>query len=659
MKGTGTMLLVALLLLAGPALAATPAPLAPPPSLAANDDGATSAAKGPRIEVVIQNGDEQEQVARLRLEDQRTHAVLHDKWIRLPARDVRVLHIPAPEGSYTLNLSQSVYAAGTHNGGGSSHSFDTSGCEGDFRSRFDARGGAFGYYADVARSGCLHPPREMRALIEEARALGHGSGARGVHVALPHDADRGAYRAWGGMHDFPADAGLMRFGWRDARTVPDAAGAPREVREMLTEGPGRSYGWTTRLLASEQVELRDPKQWFHYSGDARFVAAVREAGGPVAEDRQARVTLRHDTTYDPTPRSCLFRAAYQGAEVRPGQSWSAGDVCAAMGLAQWKAGASFETDGRRVVPLYAWEDRAEATLVARLLLADGVAYPVAFDAWRMPRDEPIVRAGYRLVGLEREGAPILRAPPGAPSPPPALAPLDPLRGPALHARGAITFPLDEASDAARADPTLRELQALLARRDAALLGARLTEREEAAAQARTQEWYLVFGARGIDPVGVTCSRAVLAPGTAGPVSCTGGSLPIQWALLDPPRMGRADLPSRAASFDLALERAAAHASRFADGPANFVLYRAWSDARGEARVEVRRDLPLALGFGGARVETPASGVSLGLADGLTLAHSKGVVRASGSAAIPTLQPAAPLGNGAPAPRAPPSALVVG
>ncbi|HVM45727.1 MAG TPA: winged helix-turn-helix transcriptional regulator, partial [Candidatus Thermoplasmatota archaeon] len=418
----------------------------------------------------------------------------------------------------------------------------------------DSRGCEAGYLFAFAVSdedartraeGCTVLTRDARDILAQARAATGGRGA--FDIPLPREGDRGVF----------GPDGRTPFEWRAARFA-DAHGRALDGHELAYRAPGGGgsmhdtlTGATASVLAPETTEV------IRFApGDATPVSWSRTRTGTSGErPGAASAILERELRYDaPTdPLACLVRSPLQGSTLRPGQLVDARDVCPAWGGPAWRAAAPIHHRGFRALPLYQLEETPERLLVARLLYVDGNPYPIDAQRYVLPSDGPLREARATLERYHPAGEPLPTRAAALP-PPRALAPLDPMRGP----EGAPG--LAAASDAAALLPRVR-LLALGG--DAALIGARYEEPRAGAATLPT--WHLVFGARAADAVFVACA----APARATP-ACRETLAAPSAEIAGPPRMGAAELPARAASFEHAL-------SRWDGERPTYALYRAWGE----------------------------------------------------------------------------------
>lgn len=486
-------------------------------------------------------------------------------------------------------------------------SYDARGCEGRFVAPFTMI--PQGAYVDAGLAGCADPTRAMLALAEEARGVSPGGSAR-VAVPWPGADDAGRYVGAHGLvpPDWSNERALrnMTFRWARDGAATDASG--REVHAAVLEWTGEpplvaryasavSVGDAT-FEEDDAAVLRDVTEViaFEPGGVGALGHSLHSASGAGGFAGSA-VALRRAFHYGAPEGdvSCLFRFPLQGQTVRAGDVLPASDVCAPWAGAGWRAGDVEERGELRVVPLYAF-DASDGLRVAKVVLAEGVAYPVEVETYALPADGLVRHEAWRLAGHAPAGPPldIGTATEGEPA---TLAPLDALRGPALGAaRARFALPLDEASDAARADPSLRDLHALLARGDAALAGAEMSLRRDASTGASMHAWRLLFTTPSGPRVVVVCERGATALLASPLVRCASEPAPPP-SLVLAPAVGKGDLPETAGTFDVLL---ALWSRVDPEGAAAPIARASWSAWDGRLRV----------GSGGeAALGAPSSGTS--------------------------------------------------
>src|SRR5581483_164251 len=472
------------------------------------------------------------------------------------------------DGRYQVSLCVAVDAAQASEC--SAQTVDLSGCLGEGRAGFVAAPDP-GW--DGSEPGCYGLTQDA---VDLAALSGAAPQGHAIAVPLPSLADVGVYST-GGSSKVP-------FRWENA-TFPDAWGravSGVEARFVETGGSCSAVvGPATSTVDEGNAQLVVRYQGAGIAPTAESwpgCLALVAAGAANADQGVLFQVMRFGAT-DGFP--CLLRSPTQGRTLTPGDALD--DLCPAWG-AGWRVGAAQERDGLRVVPVARAARNATSVDVAVIWFAQGVAYPVEARRVVASAGAPARGESYRLLGLAPGAAPFPSASAPLPPGPAAARPIDPLHGPS-DGGGRIPFPLASAVDAARASLALRDLQGVLARPDAALVGARLDTRVEHATGARTHEWRLIFSARGAAPVAVVCKSV------AGPLAACSPSDPGSDSLVDdlgwPSRdLGAEDVPSTGAGFEDALERWAQLDPSSAGQPAEFALYRAWSDGSGPAQVGV-------------------------------------------------------------------------
>lgn len=494
-------------------------------------------------------------------------------------------------------------------------SFDSTGCEGDYRAALVQVERAAS--ADPFHSGCLAPTTRMTSLIQEAR---QATGRDAARPAAPRAGDAGRFLETTSMlaPDWSGATNLS-FKWNGEAEFSNAFGQPTRgvelawARHVPIEAAyafaGNVAGNPLEIQSDSAVISNQTEVIQFEQGDAKPLAYSQQfASASSSGVAGSQAAIGRTMKYSEPPRglACLFREPLCDA-------WSHG--------APWRAGSAFDYEGIgvvpqneaettrpsgrvgiRVVPYYAVQDEG-GLFVARVLLADGVAYPVEAETYALPEGGTLEHSAWKLVGLETGGEllPLGEAPP-TPSAP--LAANDPLRGPALASRARFAFPLDEASDAARMNPTLTKLQGLIQRGDAALVGARY------GTSSFTSSWTMAFSSRDASVVFVTCERAASVPVPR----CSEDDLP-DWSLFPTPRLGRGDVPIVTASWDDAL------AQWPESGPVGRATYRVWDDV---LRIGAGASSPIA-----GQQTSRISATTIHLQTGAIAAQSVGIARATG------------------------------
>lgn len=514
----------------------------------------------------------------------------------LPPRELVEVVVPAPPGEYGVGLGQGPYYAFIYD--------DTRGCPGAFVFEFMfGPGNASG----TGGSYCLTALPPMEDLWREAeRAAAGRAGSGSVRVPRPGGYDEGEFQTWwGGAVGDPADAVPLRFRWTHSSMFLDEWGRPTTGHELLfTTGDfamAAGYGRPVIPLGdpNASVELQDMPWLLRYRTGSPHAFVHTDAWEVGAEGGEtATAYVLRDLRYEKPlgPLTCLFRFALQGHELRTGDRLTMDDYCALLPTpgGYWVAGGRTTHRSFPALPLYFLYQDAEARIVARAWFAEGVPYPLDLEFFLAVTEGPNEHLQMRLTRLKGAGVPLPpepeRAQENAAVP---LAPLDPLRGPALGSqRDRLPFPLDEAVDASRNAPTLTRLQTLLASGDAVLAGAAMRIRIDADGPAQSADsvtylWNLVFTAPGQSPVYVRCERLGLAAPPlrlpALPVAQCSETEPGEVgleALANVPVLGRRDLPSASISFDAALERWAASDEGANGRAATFAVYRPWPQPEG-------------------------------------------------------------------------------
>lgn len=575
---------------------------------------------GRALEVWIDNTGEATRV-QVRVADASTGAVVYDREMDVAARAQTRVSVPVRPALYDVEVSTTTLVTL-----GASARVDMVGCDALGRAAFTVWSDGLG--GDVSRNeadaGCATLTSGALALLAEARAASSASAAR-IRVPLPGDADAGAYAGWPrvGEPDWP-NGTRTEFAWQDEAPMVDEWG--REVpatRVVVDRHTPVACSTLVRAVAqtSEGGTASDAPGWVAFArGEVEPLAslapaceAVIHAGADGVRDRSTTLQVVRYRTSDVL--GCLLRHSLQGATLAPGDSVTI--ACDRWPTSAWKAAAPREERGLLAIPLYATREDATGTFVARMLVADGVAYPLELRTFELPAGGLLRATAYRLEALDAAGEPIATDPLGLDPPKPPLAPVDPLRGPA---DGATPFPLAHAVDAALADPTLVDLRAMSGR--AHLAAAMMRARSEPGApQPASHLWHLVFADDAGATANATCERPQ-APLALVPVARCSAGVPDDAArLLGTPPDGhaRASVPAAGASFAEAAARWAVLDPDAASRGVGFAMYRAWAPAIlaiGEGRTA-------AIFPTDAAGSLPMSYAQLALADGSTLALVQG------------------------------------
>lgn len=575
---------------------------------------AAAAEDGPHLLVVVRSAGDAWS-ATLNVTSAPTGRLVHESRIRVPAGGEARVEVPLPPGEYALLLQ--------NDGFGISDAFDTRGCPGAHQMTFVTDGAVILDAPD--ESGCLVAPPQALALVEEARAAyAHANRARpGVVVPMPGLGDAGTLREWSRTAaPLWDEAENVTFAWTPNATFTDEWGRETPGAEVDYDGAA-SECFASANAGSTQLRSESaarPHAFVRFdAGTLRVLAHARVTceSGLGVEVPGVWAPTRTFTALDHRDApgfACVLRHGAQGLAVA--ERAPSPPLC--DGTGEWATGEVATWRGLRALPAYFLEETPAGTRVKRAWLAEGVAYPLDLESWDMPAGLPLRHHAARLDAVTPVGAPLV---PSTPLPPPddaGLAPLDRLRGPAGGA--SMPFALRDASDAARADPRLADLQALLRRPDAALVGASYAARQERGSPAVTDDWVLLFSANGQAPVRVECQRARVAPlALAAPVARCDAPGPFTTAFRLTPRAFPPP-PAEAPSWDAALARWGG------DAPTK-ALYRAWTDAGDPPLLEVGRGVP----SGNApALRAPAPDVHLvrlDLATGATRSELLGTVHA--------------------------------
>lgn len=589
MEATTRKPALALALVALALLAALPAPAA------AEIAPVEGPVDGPHLLIEVTNEADEDQTAQLRIEETGNETVLFDEQRTFPAGQTTTLRFPVPPGPYgaevyreertgAMGVGYSLRMSGAAYG-------DLRGCPGAYRLELGILdGGVWGN-----GGGCLAEPPHFQALVTQAEAAStSASSGIEVEVPLPGQEDRGRYTLSDDLRapNWTEAEQTLPFAWRQGVTFPDAWGREVTGAELRftpsssSWGSGGSGPWDAgTVVTNEDVPHGLRFQDGHHDPLARSrMVSTYARTSSLASSAEGVWEINYHDTGELLP--CLFRNALQGTTLATGDTVQ--PDCPGLEAATFRAGRPVTHLGIEALPLYhlRTEDSGART-VTRLLVAGGIPYPLGLERFTAGGGNRADHDAYGLTHLALEGDPLPDQGPVLTDRTLQLAPLDPLDGPTLtsHAdRFGLT--LEEASQAARANPALTDLQALLKDPEAVLAGAVLAPERDATETTETRlVWTLAYTAPGRTPVLVDCYRDP-HPTTAGALET--GQAPVavcqdhqddgfgpRWALSTAPPIGASDLPGRGAGFDLAIDRWAEVDPGNASAPVTSVVYQAW------------------------------------------------------------------------------------
>jgi DNA-binding transcriptional ArsR family regulator len=559
-----------------------------------------------------------------------------DPWseeVTVPAGETWTHRHPGEPGEYRVEVVVEDEDSQTRG----STKADTAGCHGPTLAPFritDTGGIA------VRGGGCEGLVPGFQALFEEALAARSADADERIDVPMPLDASEGRLLVWSDVAEPNwTEAASVPFAWIANTTFHDERGRELTGPELAYLTPSHAEGEASSgplfevEASSEGVEDR-----VRYApADPDPVAKTRPvSSASSASASGASAEIRWEIRYDvrPTVVDCLYRNVLQGDALATGAR--VGDPCPGADLdASWWTGEPETQRGLTTVPQYGVDDAEDPRSVAKLVWAEGIPYPIQVDTITVGVDgDEADRFAANLTNLTRAGEPLAQD--AAPRGPASIdrAPLAPLDGPQLRSAEAVPFPLADASQAARQDPTLTELQALLEDEDAVLAGAQLLPDEDTdAGEARTLTWTLAYTAPDEGPILVECQRPVgqaqgnaLAPPAA---ECRETDQPREAAdhLTQVPARGTQALPSQAATWDAALDRWRLLDPDNASAPLELARYQPLADENSRGP----RTAQFAVGTPGGQAQAGATGssevpttVALALGSGETLTHTTGV-----------------------------------
>lgn len=532
-----------------------------------------------------------------------------------------------------------------------SYSFETTACPGLYQVRIDLEVSAADSEVPTSTSyprdanGCMATPPGYEELRSEAqRVIKDPPSGGSIDVPAPRVGGGGTYmygpvEAAEGQADF-----AIRFRWDPFEGFPDAWGRPVDGYEARWTGVVLEEDDDFNATFTDRFRPRSSRA-FATSGGTGGSSSSFE--GTLHQMRQEVRSREIEYLDDDGTGRCLFRFALQGQAIQEGRRIPGEAVCApGPDDLTLTVGEIVDRSGYRAAPLYALDEHDGRTFVARYWLAEGVPYIVGAELYLVAEDGSSHSGAYRLARHQAGEEPLpptdgSRGGPASPS----LVPIEPLEGPAAgEAQARFDYTLRQASRDAREDPTLGELQQLLADDDAVLAGAAYRIRRDVqdprtGLESDRPTWYMVFTAPGAEPVHVLCGRPdpqtgdVAVPSTG---SCDSASFAPDWAfeLRSPPALGRADLPAEGAGFEMAVDRWEMVEPGGDAGAPSYALYRTWNPHDTERRGWIFDDPPV-LSVGSAQtlpsevLPSEESGTYARVEVNLTDARSRAVVYSEG------------------------------
>lgn len=543
--------------------------------------------------------------------------------------------VPGPAGEYEVRVQDQ------ETGSFAILAMDNTGCQGPYLLTFQLEAGGS---VDTGDTGCLGETVRFEALIEEATQARDGTEGDPVEIPHPRDRSEGRFLIWGRLAapDW-AEAAEMPFRWLPDQSFPDRWGRQVEGTELVYQTPyGTMSAGANPLFTSSSSSL-DTQDRIRYRGDAwRPVSTTGAVStGASVSLAQAASEVKWAVEYRPDPgfRECLYRNPLQNTSLAPGQTLD-DPLCPSLIEGEqetWWTGSTEQIRGFEAVPLYGVDDPDDPASVVKTVWADGLAYP--FVAELMVVDEEGTDDRHRaanLTHLTEAGSTPEARPTADPAPQIPLDPLHPLGGPALDDRHRVPFPLDEASQAAREDPTLMSLQGLTDGETALAAAALGVPEGTDAGDARELAWTLAYTTPTRGPVLVECRKAggqVAGQTVTEPAPrCREVDEPPRYArqIRPIPHIGPESLPARAIAWDVALDRQAVLDPANASEPINVATYRPALPEQLERpaylAVGTEGDDPEPGPIEGAQVPTTTS---VDLSDGSTLVYRTGTKTVSG------------------------------
>jgi DNA-binding transcriptional ArsR family regulator len=430
---------------------------------------------------------------------------------------------------------------------------DNRGCRGAYKLAFAFDGGM-----SSRVPGCQGDLVALDVLAEEAVEAREADGDASIHVPVPRDASEAAYRY---------DDSVLYPDWKNATELPwrwipnatffDAWGNEVEGSEVVFQ-LGQAEAETPAAVTTQRIRA-DLENRIRYEA-GRVQPTSYTSGSAFARSSSLTGTTSEETwriSYDPDPRllDCLMRNEIQGDRLPAGEPSEGFCAEAEPGEEMtWWTGELTEHRGLDAVPMYGVDDVDEPTRIVKTTWAHGIPHPVQAEFVEDDGDAK-ARTALNLTAIDSQGTPLAEL--GATEQPqrPRIdrGPLQPLEGPALDARERFPFPLDEAVDAARNDPTLTEFQKLL--EEAPVLAVANLRPDDQGGETRQLRWQMTFTAEDETPVFVRCKRPV-ADSDAGTLSAPAAdcdeTAPEESGGFS--TLSREDLESRSVTWDEALDR---------------------------------------------------------------------------------------------------------
>jgi DNA-binding transcriptional ArsR family regulator len=522
--------------------------------------------------------------------------------IQVPPGENRTIRLPAPHGAYEVAIEDQSTQRDVVDPTPTSFpvypvTFNNTGCPGTWLVNYTFSGSV----PVPEDNGCLAEPPSFTDLLERARQAAASDPTEHIAIPAPGNADAGRYRVWRNLLTPNATpGGNLTFSFTPNVSFADAWGRPVEGSKLVWDRENPDIGGPFTSEAPNRAYYRPAaNQPLAYTEFFSFVGVATPEG--------TDETLTYLQQWDDTPGepACVLRSPVQDRALTLDEDPIRAQVCQA---GPWTPGEDTTLRGFDAYPLYNVETDGERVTVHRLVLADSITYPLAYERFAAGGAETADHVAYRLTHLNQTPSPP-RPTPDEPSARTGSVPTGPvheLDGPQL---GADTdrFPLTlaEASQAARTDPRLTDLQSLLENSQAVLSGAKLGRLEAGHQEADRLGWWLVYTAPDGGEVTVLCQRPAPANRTvetplsrpdAPAAECDeDADRPIFAGEANPPEpVGPDAIPETAATFGAALERWAMLDPDAHEEPVVSAIYRPWTtETRPDPQLGVGRSLETA------------------------------------------------------------------
>lgn len=554
--------------------------------------------------------------------------------VTVDAGEIYEHRLPGPTGAYEITVSADTWAT-LH--------VDNRGCKGPHLVPFSLQQDG---NPSAEQDECLGQPARFNELVAEAFAARGAEGEQAIDVPHPLDASTGQWlRALDLGEPQWENATEVPFRWIPNASFVDGWG--REVQGTMVDGDRPPIS-ESRLITqvgnfSSQAQVDD--QIRYVPDDWRPIATTEPVSGfstvtPVGTSAEVHWEVRYDSRVD--PMECLYRNPLQGTQLSAGQTME-NVFCPDAELGEdeaWWTGPVEEHRGFATIALYAVNDPGNPTLIVKVVFADGIPHPINGESFAFdPDGNDHTHTAWNLSHFSPEGTPLDELETTSLAAPSIDEDVQrPLEGPRLEDDARVPFPLEEAVDAARQDPTLLELQGLFDE-GGVLAGAQMAPGWQTDGQAvRELTWTLAFTTPEHGPLFVECRRPASSTSqesVAAPVAyCSEQDEAPSGAqsIAEVPQVGVDDLAARSTTWDEALQRWSLVDPANASAPLTLASYRpALRDQASQpeqAPEEARGRLEVGTDGGGSAsqatntAEVPST-VTIAAGDGSTIAYRTG------------------------------------